>query len=139
MSEAIGAEIEALGVELGHRTLAIVRKGGKTVTVPPRPAPPAQLTRPSANGPPGRSSPPRDGRRLDRHGRLVSSAASPAGPCAVKPIGPHVSSRDKDAEILVLRHQLSIRSLNRRGNALSLPSRQLRSDRLVPSVSLLFC
>jgi hypothetical protein len=50
-----------------------------------------------------------------------------------------VSSRDKDAEILVLRHQLSIRSLNRRGNALSLPSRQLRSDRLVPSVSLLFC
>jgi integrase/recombinase XerD len=29
VSEAIGAEIEALGVELGHRTLAIVRDGGK--------------------------------------------------------------------------------------------------------------
>jgi integrase/recombinase XerD len=33
VSEAIGAEIEALGVELGHRTLAIVRKGGKTVAI----------------------------------------------------------------------------------------------------------
>jgi hypothetical protein len=37
VSEAIGAEIEALGVELGHRTLAIVRKGGKTVTIPRAP------------------------------------------------------------------------------------------------------
>jgi integrase/recombinase XerD len=68
VSEAIGAEIEALGVERGHRTLAIVRNGGKTVTIPPRPAPPAQLTWPSANGPPGRPSPPGDGRLLDRHG-----------------------------------------------------------------------
>ena len=44
VSEAIGAEIEAPGVERDHRTLTIVRKGGKTVTIPPRPAPPAQLT-----------------------------------------------------------------------------------------------
>ena len=89
VSEAIGAEIEALGVERGHRTLTIVRKGGKTVTIPPRPAPSAQLTWPSANGPPGRSSPPGDGRRLDRHGAagIVCRAARRAG--VVKPIGPH--------------------------------------------------
>jgi hypothetical protein len=37
VSEAIGAEIEALDVEPGHRTLAIVRKGGKTVTIPRAP------------------------------------------------------------------------------------------------------
>jgi integrase/recombinase XerD len=34
VSEAIGADIEDLGVERGHRTLTIVRKGGKVVTVP---------------------------------------------------------------------------------------------------------
>jgi site-specific recombinase XerD len=37
VSEAIGANIEALGLERGHRTLTIVRKCGKTVTVPPAP------------------------------------------------------------------------------------------------------
>jgi integrase/recombinase XerD len=34
VSEATGADIEALGVERSHRTLAIVRKGGKKVTIP---------------------------------------------------------------------------------------------------------
>ena len=34
VSEAIGADIEALGVERGHRTLVITRKGGKVVTIP---------------------------------------------------------------------------------------------------------
>jgi hypothetical protein len=34
VSETIGAGIEALGVERGHRILAIVRKGGKWVTIP---------------------------------------------------------------------------------------------------------
>src|SRR5258706_2885251 len=34
VSEATGARIEALGVERGHRTLTITRKGGKVVTVP---------------------------------------------------------------------------------------------------------
>ena len=33
-SEATGANIEALGVERGHRTLVITRKGGKVVTIP---------------------------------------------------------------------------------------------------------
>jgi integrase/recombinase XerD len=34
VSEATGANIEALGVERGHRTLVITRKGGKVVTIP---------------------------------------------------------------------------------------------------------
>ena len=34
VSEAAGTDIEALGVERGHRTLVIIRKGGKVVTVP---------------------------------------------------------------------------------------------------------
>jgi integrase/recombinase XerD len=34
VSEATGADIEALGVERGHRTLVITRKGGKVVTIP---------------------------------------------------------------------------------------------------------
>ena len=41
VSEATGADIEHLGLERGHRTLVITRKGGKVVTVPlaPRTAP----------------------------------------------------------------------------------------------------
>jgi integrase/recombinase XerD len=34
VSEATGADIEALGVERGHRTLVVIRKGGKVATVP---------------------------------------------------------------------------------------------------------
>jgi integrase len=34
VSEATGANIENLGVERGHRTLVITRKGGKVVTIP---------------------------------------------------------------------------------------------------------
>jgi integrase/recombinase XerD len=34
VSEATGANIESLGVERGHRTLTITRKGGKVVTIP---------------------------------------------------------------------------------------------------------
>ena len=34
VSEATGADIEHLGLERGHRTLTVTRKGGKVVTVP---------------------------------------------------------------------------------------------------------
>jgi integrase len=34
ISEALNADIEDLSTERGHRTLAIVRKGGKHVTIP---------------------------------------------------------------------------------------------------------
>ncbi len=34
VSEATGADIEQLGLERGHRTMTITRKGGKVVTIP---------------------------------------------------------------------------------------------------------
>ena len=34
VSEATGADIEHLGLERGHRTLTVTRKGGKVVTIP---------------------------------------------------------------------------------------------------------
>lgn len=81
VSEAIGADIELLGLERGHRTLVVHRKGGKTVTIPlaPRTARAVDL----AVG--ERCSGPilcdRHGARLDRHGaarvvRRVGRAAA---------------------------------------------------------------
>jgi integrase len=89
VSEATGADIEALGVDRGHRTLVVTRKGGKVVTVPlaPRTARAIDL----AIG--ERSERPvflaADGRRLDRHsaGRIVRRVARRAG--ITKPVGPH--------------------------------------------------
>ena len=88
VSEAIGTDIEALGLERGHRTLTIVRKGGKTVTIPmaPRTARAADL----AIG--ERDSGPifigADGKRLDRHGaiRIVRRAGitTPIGPLTLR-------------------------------------------------------
>jgi integrase len=59
VSEATGADIEQLGLERGHRTLVITRKGGKVVTVPlaPRTARAIDLAVGSALK--GRCSPPR--------------------------------------------------------------------------------
>ena len=34
ISEALGADIDKLGIERGHRTLPVLRKGGKIVTIP---------------------------------------------------------------------------------------------------------
>ena len=56
VSEAIGANIEALGQERGHRTLTVLRKGGKLVTMPLAHASPERSTSPSANDSTGRSS-----------------------------------------------------------------------------------
>ena len=61
VSEATGADIEHLGLERGHRTLTITRKGGKVVTIPLAPAPPGRSTWPSASVPAGRCSWPRTG------------------------------------------------------------------------------
>jgi hypothetical protein len=62
VSEATGASIEALGLERGHRTLVITRKGGKVVTIPLAPAPRGRSTWPSASAWKDRcSSPPTDG------------------------------------------------------------------------------
>jgi integrase/recombinase XerD len=77
VSEATGANIEALGVERGHRTLVIIRKGGKVVTIPlaPRTARAIDLAvGERSDGPVFLAA---DGRRLDRHGaaRVVRRAA----------------------------------------------------------------
>jgi site-specific recombinase XerD len=89
VSEATGANIEALGLERGHRTLRIMRKGGKTVVIPlaPRTARAIDL----AVG--ERSEGPLflgiDGQRLDRHAaaRTVARIARKAG--ITKTVGPH--------------------------------------------------
>jgi integrase/recombinase XerD len=94
VSEATGANIENLGVERGHRTLVITRKGGKVVTIPlaPRTARAIDLAvgerveGPIFFGP--------DGQRLDRHGaaRVVRRVARRAG--ISKPVGAaHAAAR----------------------------------------------
>jgi integrase/recombinase XerD len=89
VSEAIGADIEALGVERGHRTLTIVRKGGRTVTIPlaPRTARAVDLAIGERDSGPIFVT--GDGHRLDRHGaaRIVRRVARRAG--VDKPIGSH--------------------------------------------------
>jgi len=89
VSEAIGADIDRLGVERGHRTLRILRKGGKTVTVPlaPRTARAVDLAiADRSEGPIFLGS---DGNRLDRHAasRIVHRVARHTG--IRKRVGPH--------------------------------------------------
>ncbi len=89
VSEATGADIEHLGLERGHRTLTITRKGGKVVTVPlaPRTARAIDLAiGERTDGPVFLAA---DGRRLDRHGagRIVRKVAHRAG--IGKAVTPH--------------------------------------------------
>ncbi|MDP9402043.1 MAG: tyrosine-type recombinase/integrase [Actinomycetota bacterium] len=89
VSEAVGADIERLGLERGHRTLVITRKGGKVVTIPlaPRTARAIDLALGErSEGPIFLDS---EGRRLDRHGagRIVRRLARRAG--ITKRVGPH--------------------------------------------------
>jgi integrase/recombinase XerD len=89
VSEAVGADIEHLGLERGHRTLVITRKGGKVVTIPlaPRTARAIDLaTGERTEGPLFTAG---DGRRLDRHGaaRIVRRVTRRAG--MDKKVSPH--------------------------------------------------
>jgi site-specific recombinase XerD len=89
VSEAIGADIEDLGLERGHRTLTVRRKGGKVVTVPlaPRTARAIDLAvGERCEGPIFAGA---NGRRIDRHaaGRIVRRIARRAG--IAKRVGPH--------------------------------------------------
>jgi integrase/recombinase XerD len=81
VSEATGADIEHLGLERGHRTLLITRRGGKVVTIPvaPRTARAIDLSIGERAGGPAFLA--ADGRRLDRHGagRIVRRTARRAG------------------------------------------------------------
>jgi integrase len=89
VSEALGADIENLGLERGHRTLTILRKGGKVVTVPlaPRTARAIDLVvGERCDGPIFVGA---DGQRIHRHaaGRIVRRIARRAG--IAKRVGPH--------------------------------------------------
>jgi len=88
-SEAANADIEALGIERGHRTLVITRKGGKVVTIPlaPRTARAIDLAiGERVEGPIFLAA---DGQRLDRHGAggIVRRIARQTG--ISKKVGPH--------------------------------------------------
>jgi integrase len=89
VSEATGADIEALGVERGHRTLVITRKGGKVVTIPLAPRTARAIDLAIGERCQGPIFLTLDGRRLDRHGagRIVRRIARRAG--ITKPVGPH--------------------------------------------------
>jgi len=104
VSEGIGANIDALGLERGHRTLTVLRKGGKVVTMPlaPRVARAVDLAiGDRLDGPIFVDS--NAGERLDRHaaGRIVRRVARRAG--INKRVGPHT-----------LRQRLHHRRLGRR-------------------------
>ena len=89
VSEAIGADVEAQGLERGHRTLTITRKGGKTLTLPlaPRTARAVDLALGERyDGPIFLAA---TGERLGRPaaGRIVRRVAGAAG--ITKRVGPH--------------------------------------------------
>jgi integrase/recombinase XerD len=89
VSEAIGADIEDLGLERGHRTLTIVRKGGKVVTVPLAPRTARAIDLAVGERCEGPIFPGANGGRIDRHaaGRVVRRIARRAG--IAKRVGPH--------------------------------------------------
>ena len=85
----VSEDLENLGLERGHRTLVITRKGGKvvTITLAPRTARAIDLAiGERTEGPLFTAT---DGRRLDRHGaaRIVRRVTRRAG--ITKPVGPH--------------------------------------------------
>jgi integrase/recombinase XerD len=89
VSEAIGADIAALGLERGHRTLSVLRKGGKLATMPLAPRVARAVDLAIADRLEGPIFIEADGRRLDRHaaGRVVRRVARQAG--ITKRVGPH--------------------------------------------------
>ena len=89
VSEATGADIEHLGLERGHRTLVITRKGGKVVTVPLAPRTARAIDLAIGERTEGPVFVARDDRRLDRHaaGRIVRTTARRAW--IGKPVTPH--------------------------------------------------
>jgi integrase/recombinase XerD len=89
VSEALGADIDALGLERGHRTLTMTRKGGKVVTMPLAPRVGRALDLAISERLEGPILVDSAGDRLDRHaaGRIVRRVARRAG--IAKRVGPH--------------------------------------------------
>ena len=89
VSEATGADIEHLGLDRGHRTLTITRKGGKVVTIPLAPRTARAIDLAIGERTAGPVFLAADGRRLDRHGagRIVRKTARRAA--IAKAVTPH--------------------------------------------------
>ena len=89
VSEATGADIEHLGLERGHRTLVITRKGGKVVTIPLAPRIARAIDLAIGERTEGPLFLAADGRRLNLHGaaRIVRRVTRRAG--IAKQVSPH--------------------------------------------------
>jgi integrase len=89
VSEALGADIESLGIERGHRTLTICRNGGKIVTIPLAPRTARAIDLAIGERIEGPTFVGANGEHLDRHAawRIVRRLARRAG--INKPVGPH--------------------------------------------------
>ena len=89
ISEALGATIEQLGLERGHRTLVVHRKGGKTVTIPLAPRTARAIDLAVGERLEGHLFLGSDGRPMTRDAaaRVVRRLAKAAG--ISKRIGPH--------------------------------------------------
>lgn len=89
VAAGLGADIDKLGLERGHRTLTVLRKGRKIVIIPlaPRTARAIDLAIGERLDGPILLRP--EGQRMDRHcaSRIVRRVARRAG--VDKPIGPH--------------------------------------------------
>jgi integrase/recombinase XerD len=81
VSEALGADIDALGLERGHRTVTVTRKGGKIVTMPLAPRVARAIDLAIGERLDGPIFVATNGERLDRHaaGRIVRRVARGAG------------------------------------------------------------
>src|SRR5258706_1982004 len=104
VSEATGADIEALGTERGHRTLAITRKGGKKAVIPLAPRTAGRSTWPSATAANDRSSPPPPGSAALHAGvplRDAQEAASHADPRITMRYDRATASLDRYATYIV--------------------------------------
>ena len=89
ISEALGPNIDDLGVERGHRTLTVLRKGGKQVTIPLAPRTARALDLSIGERLDGPIFLRADGQRMDRYAadRIVQRLARRAG--ITKRIWPH--------------------------------------------------
>jgi integrase/recombinase XerD len=89
VSEAIGARIEDLALQRGHRTLTVVRKGGKIVCMPLAPRTARAVDLVVGERFDGTILHGHNGQPLDRHGaaRVVRRIAKAAG--ITKHVGPH--------------------------------------------------
>ena len=92
VSAAAGADIEALGTERGHRTLAITRKGGRKAVIPLAPRTARAIDLAVGERCEGPIFTTRAGQRLDRHGvpstpayRCATSRKPPPTPIPARP------------------------------------------------------